>query len=897
MSNYLTKDINYGQPIDSSAVDLLGKIATLKQQKYDANQKEIQDSLDKFAIQADVMREYGKEYTATKLDSLVSIINNSQGDHDLSKSGVKQKLDSVIKTLVNDKTFQKEYSEGMRLQNYKKGIENLKDSDLKSGKTTYAQQNDIDALEQAGYAQWANDTAGKTSLGQLQYTPYRDVNGKLNEVAKKYDDLMGKEQLLQKTEGAYSTSYTYGEKVTADSIKQNLLNSLDPSDIAQMKINARQTLGKMDRTALEVELYPEVSKKYQDTKLKRATLEAQISSEGNTQKKKELQTKLLNTTDEEKNYKKQLDEKSYDIYSNYGNKLLSSIASNYEIARITDVKTDNLKWDMYKFNVDQDEKAKKKEEEQSLALPTLTEKPQTDEFLKKPDIYTVKSQIKTYDKTLDAILRKNNENGYNSKTPQEQWAYKVSLKSDDPSLSTYSESKQRALRGFQTAQRGYNDIVTKSKEGIKGIIAEQYNSITGAKLENLRAELPFTVNVLKNNKRFEDLDKNTQDLVVYEMGNNYKEHSGGANLTEEQVNLLESSLNSLEGSLAENESDRVRKSIQFVKSNIVGTKKVSQPISFSPVGGIATSYAPINSYTRATPSRTSFSQDTDVTEIESQWGDAKIDFAKSFKDGMDTIYKNASTKAAELSKNLISNKAMSFSTEIKGQAEDAITIKQAIEVSLPEGAQVQIADKNNFTIVKKGDIFEVTASVVRGDNKAKLETFKLTNLSDQLTSKINLAEDDWNSSYKNPNLILPDYTFTAINKETAYQKFMTIAEKRPDVIPPDMRVQLHNNHTLTGTPLQSDEERQEQVQSMPQYTAEKQPMIDSVLNATYKPIFTVGNGVLSARIEITFPDGNKDSWLMNSVSKELDEGKLYVEVLQAIGEYKRTRFEAILKSK
>ena len=44
MSNYLTKDINYGQPIDSSAVDLLGKIATLKQQKYDANQIEIHDS-------------------------------------------------------------------------------------------------------------------------------------------------------------------------------------------------------------------------------------------------------------------------------------------------------------------------------------------------------------------------------------------------------------------------------------------------------------------------------------------------------------------------------------------------------------------------------------------------------------------------------------------------------------------------------------------------------------------------------------------------------------------------------------------------------------------------------------------------------------------------------------
>ena len=40
-------------------------------------------------------------------------------------------------------------------------------------------------------------------------------------------------------------------------------------------------------------------------------------------------------------------------------------------------------------------------------------------------------------------------------------------------------------------------------------------------------------------------------------------------------------------------------------------------------------------------------------------------------------------------------------------------------------------------------------------------------------------------------------------------------------------------------------------------------------------------------IEITFPDGNKDSWLMHSVSKELDEGKLYVEVLQAIGEYKK----------
>ena len=895
MSNYLTKDINYGQPIDSSAVDLLGKIATLKQQKYDANQKEIQDSLDKFAIQADVMREYGKEYTATKLDSLVSIINNSQGDHDLSKSGVKQKLDTVIKTLVNDKTFQKEYSEGIRLQNYKKGIENLKDSDLKSGKTSYAQQNDIDALEQAGYAQWANDTTGQTSLGQLQYTPYRDVSGKLNEVAKKYVELMDKQQLLQKTEGDYRTSYAYGEKVTAQDIHQNLLNSLDPADIAQIKINARQTYGKMDRTLLEAELYPEVSKKYQDSKVQRATLEAQISSEGNIQKKKELQTKLLNITDEEKNYRKQLDEKSYDIYSNYSNKLLSSIASNYQVNRITDIKNDDLKWDMYKFNVEQDEKAKKKEEEQSLALPTTTDKPQTDEFLKKPDIYTVKSQIKENNKILDSILRKTNENGYNSKTPQEQWAYKVNLKADDPSLPTYSIEKQNALRAFQTAQKGYNTIVTKSKEGIKDIIAKQYNSITGAKLENLKAELPFTVNVLKGNKKFEDLDKNTQDLVVYEMGNNYKEHSGGANLTDEQVNLLESSLNSLEGNLAENESDRVRKSLQFVKNRINGVNRTAPVvIGGGSLGGIsAVSYSTNRKPTGFSP----FTQDTDVTEIESQWGDAQIDFAKSFKDGMDTIYKNASTKAAELSKNLISNKAMSFSTEIKGQAEDAVTIKQAIEASLPEGENIQILDKNNFTIVKKGDIFEVTASVKVGDEKSKLKTFELSNLSDQLANKLDLAEDKWNNSYKNPNILLPSYTFNATNKETAYQKFMTIAENRPDIIPPEMRVQLHNNHTLVGTPLQSDEDRQEYVQSLPQYTAEKQPMIDSVLNATYKPIFTVSNAGLSGNIEITFPDGNKDSWLMHSVSKELDEGKLYVEVLQAIGEYKRKRLDAILMSK
>lgn len=895
MSNYLTKDINYGQPIDSSAVDLLGKIATLKQQKYDANQKEIQDSLDKFAIQADVMREYGKEYTATKLDSLVSIINNSQGDHDLSKSGVKQKLDTVIKTLVNDKTFQKEYSEGIRLQNYKKGIENLKDSDLKSGKTSYAQQNDIDALEQAGYAQWANDTTGQTSLGQLQYTPYRDVSGKLNEVAKKYVELMDKQQLLQKTEGDYRTSYAYGEKVTAQDIHQNLLNSLDPADIAQIKINARQTYGKMDRTLLEAELYPEVSKKYQDSKVQRATLEAQISSEGNIQKKKELQTKLLNITDEEKNYRKQLDEKSYDIYSNYSNKLLSSIASNYQVNRITDIKNDDLKWDMYKFNVEQDEKAKKKEEEQSLALPTTTDKPQTDEFLKKPDIYTVKSQIKENNKILDSILRKTNENRYNSKTPQEQWAYKVNLKADDPSLPTYSIEKQNALRAFQTAQKGYNTIVTKSKEGIKDIIAKQYNSITGAKLENLKAELPFTVNVLKGNKKFEDLDKNTQDLVVYEMGNNYKEHSGGANLTEEQVNLLESSLNSLEGNLAENESDRVKKSLQFVNGRIKNLRGVTNFSTVSTPGG--GTFMPIIFPIAQAYMKTSLKQDTDVTEIEAYTGDAKIDFTDDFKKGMDTIYKNASTKAAELSKNLISNKAMSFSTEIKGQAEDAVTIKQAIEASLPEGAQVQIADKNNFTIVKKGDIFEVTASVVRGDNKAKLETFKLSNLSDQLSSKLDLAEDKWNNSYKNPNILLPSYTFNATNKETAYQKFMTIAENRPDIIPPEMRVQLHNNHTLVGTPLQSDEDRQEYVQSLPQYTAEKQPMIDSVLNATYKPIFTVSNAGLSGNIEITFPDGNKDSWLMHSVSKELDEGKLYVEVLQAIGEYKRKRLDAILMSK
>ncbi len=38
-------------------------------------------------------------------------------------------------------------------------------------------------------------------------------------------------------------------------------------------------------------------------------------------------------------------------------------------------------------------------------------------------------------KRAKKMIEKSNENGYNQKTPNEQWGYKISLKTGDPSLT------------------------------------------------------------------------------------------------------------------------------------------------------------------------------------------------------------------------------------------------------------------------------------------------------------------------------------------------------------------------------------------------------------------------------------------------------------------------------
>jgi hypothetical protein len=406
-----------------------------------------------------------------------------------------------------------------------------------------------------------------------------------------------------------------------------------------------------------------------------------------------------------------------------------------------------------------------------------------------------------------------------------------------------------------------------------------FNNITGAKLNNLANELPYSVAMLKQGKKFEDLDPNQQSAVMLEMGSNVAKHMA----TGREKTILMSGLNSLNAQLANHKSDKVKSIYGIVKNSFERTSKAP---TFSVTGAGKTGILISPTFLlSASPL-----QDSDVTEIEKYTGDANVDGVELFSSMLNQMKQKAEGISEGYKSNLLSNKAMAWSTEDKGQKADALRIQQAIQTEYPD---LELPNTNNYVVSRKGSGFEVGFDV-KVDGKTQRVTKPIERLADETMGKLNLQEQKWHSNFNNPNLIIPEFTFSPKMRKESYETFKNIAKNRPDIIPPDAYVALHNRESLAGTEFQSDEDILEWVGKQPTLTADKQPKIDNIINSSFSTKYEVFNGVLQGNINIKSPDGKENLIIMNSRQKELDEGKLYIETMQKVNEYKVKKITEIL---
>jgi len=426
--------------------------------------------------------------------------------------------------------------------------------------------------------------------------------------------------------------------------------------------------------------------------------------------------------------------------------------------------------------------------------------------------------------------------------------------------------------------QGHISIINKNKAQLKTDTATFYNSVTGAKLKNLEGEMPYTVAMLKQGKKFEDLDGNQQAAIMLEAGSNVSNYMASGR----DKNLLDSVLYSVKAGLENHKSEKV-KAIYNIANRAFERRNAETFKAVSLRGGAGVTFM-------LNEGKLSPRQDTDVLELEEYTGDVSKNTADIFRGTLNNMSTHASSIADGYKSNLTSNKALSWSTEDKYQKPRTLELKSAVQTAFPD---LKVATTNNYIVSRNGSGFDINFDDADGNRITKY----VEKLPNKTMEALNLKEQEWHSNLNNPNIILPEYKFSPKMKKESYEKFKQVAQVRPDIISTDMYITIHNRGSLKGTEFQSDEDVMEWVETHPNITKDKQDKISNIINSTYDVGYNVVDGRLVGTITIKNKNGKEDSVLMMSSQNELDEGKLYIEAMQQINEYKGSKLEQILNAK
>lgn len=864
MSSYLSQPYQAGQPLELPNVGIIRANVKELQTQYDYNKSIIDQTLAKYESLRG-LSDSDNEYIAAKVKEAESIMKSyGRKNGDLSMSTTRDTMLSALEGVYKDPVVQNAVQNKAVYDNFNAGVAKIKEKD---GGKYYSNTNYQDALEQGGVQAYMQ---GKTKkLGNLNYNEYVNLPEKVNKIAEEYIKEVGIERLLDSTTGEYYLSDVYGKRVTQEEIYNRISSGLDEKDKTQLQINTRQSLGKMSAQDLDLKVKPILTEKITNIKENKAKVEAQIASETDKSKKDKLKLQLINFDENIKNYSEQLEKKNYNIYSIYEDSFLNNVASNYDMEIITDIKRDKLPLEIKEFEFDQISKQReydlkvrevqaKEAETEALTSPTTIEKPQVGEIKKSSD-QILNEAVVDSDEALNVYLKKSNENGYNQKSANEQWAYKTSLKTGDPSMTI---EKQNLIKNFSTSLEGRVKVINKNTEILKNKTSEIYNSIEKERLSKIAEEMPFTTSLLKQGKRFENLDANQQNAVMLEIGSNMAN-----NLSKEDKKPLMSALNSINAKLANSKSEKVGGMYSIAKKSFYGTLYKKPIIENAPMElqivaeGVSKLFPKINPM-----------QD-------------KASITKSMLNDMN----NNSRKIADgYKENLSSNKAMAWSTESAGQKADAIRIQQSIQTEFPN---LELPTTNNYIVSRKGSGFEINFDAKNGKDTERITKY-VDRLDDETLRKLNLQEQKWHSNFNNPNLVLPEFNFGVKTRKEAINIMKDIAKNRPDLIPANIRRELINRGSVANTEFQSDQDIEDWVkENYSNITQPQQVKITEIINSTYKVNYEVVDGEMEGTISVPNTD---IMFTFGSRQKELDEGKLYVETLQQINNYKLSLLEKAL---
>lgn len=259
---------NYGDYIQPYDLNLIQQGLEYKQQKYDANFASIQQQVDQFT-NLDIIKSEDRAYMEERLESLVNQVNE-YGSMDLSSNGLTRNIQNHVKQTLDNNVINA-ITGTQAVRKYQQEIEYYK----KEKPDQYSPINEMYGLRPV--QEWLNDGQAGSKFRGSSYTPYTDVQGKLNKAVSDLVKNKSETEIQIPTQDGYIVTKKIKE-LNAEEIRSVATGFLNTQDRQQLEINGWYNFGQVpvETTRNILEQYKQERFNYFDGNIK--YLEAKISS-------------------------------------------------------------------------------------------------------------------------------------------------------------------------------------------------------------------------------------------------------------------------------------------------------------------------------------------------------------------------------------------------------------------------------------------------------------------------------------------------------------------------------------------------------------------------------------------------------------------------------------------
>lgn len=937
MSNYLSQPVKYAAPPTDANFELLSKVALMQQQKYDVNHQQVQQTLDAFGAMK-TLRPEDDAYIASKLNSITTQANAMGGN--LANQSISSQFISKIKGAAQDPTILNAMEQTKKMAAAQAQIAEYKKKDP----NLVNEKNYKDMLESAGYTDYME---GKTDkLGSLTYNPFVDIATSLHKKAADFSKEKGlKDEYLTTENGTFETVDKFGNKVTEQEIQQYLYSSMSDAERTQMQINARADYKNMPQANFDKLLLEDANEKKSALENGLAKLKAEAASKSESEKGQYAQ--LIAETDRKITLvKDKVAKGTFDkseMYDYYAKDVISGVASNYDILRVTKIDRNDLPFEIMKFEKEtalkeQELSLKKTEmqQAQSSSLGTATTIPTEIEEQKSTGLQVVRKNVQEADAALDGYLKKVNSDGYNNMSPSEQWTYKVHLKLNKPTIAGANATLKTLTDNFSAAQTNYAKVINNAKPKLAKATQENYDNLIGGgglKVENLASTMPLTAELLKSKRTFTSLSKEEQLGVVTEFAASNLQYNDS--LQGDVRTVYERVVDANKAELAKSGTSRA-KQVRKVIAGSTGKEEVGGywsnlgnrfagaanvvlgvPLHMigkgaaygwnSLVNGSAVADAEYKDWDKTEKDMLRYrdqsvknydkfskdyfgGEDTNITELESQdlrlkGGKPSMGVVDSFNAVNAELETSINAATGSFMENQKETRAFTFSLDDKAQKGVGLAIKAAV---LANGTPIENS-VTDFTVARSGEQFKVSYPDKKGE---KMITVLIPKLPDAVTNVIDTSSQNWNNSPLNPNISLAPVT---INQYKDSKTRDVEAKAAIDNVPMsrEQRIAMLTNPGNTAfATIPEIRDKVKQVYS-PAFYEQNKAQIENILNTSYKAVPYVEGGAFYYNLEYSENGEAKTYYSPSPAGAVKDEYAFYFQYLEAAARVRDTRIKAL----